>query len=176
MSECKHSRPACDDCLELRSDTMTNTDQTGQPESASGVQDGSKLEGQQPEDDELKVDFNNGEFAWFDRILLKMAIQEKTTNTDDEKEQVWMESRAAIIAGFTAWADRRADRRSQAVGVDELVDELIAVLSAIHLDLQCKHITDQEAFQRHQNLERKMKLKLQAKITEAYEKGKADHA
>lgn len=45
-----------------------------------------------PQDQPSELD----EFLY--KILLKLAVQEKTNNTDDEKEEVWQEAKAAIKA------------------------------------------------------------------------------
>jgi hypothetical protein len=226
---------------------MTNTDQTGQPEQIhdslkcrvaycekclvqiksiveryenedartlareiQAIYQVSATQGQQPEDTELYL----------------RAIATKYGNHCAHHGTGYMEHAPAFeefILSVTAWADRRTDRRSQVVGVDELQDRFTAALMREHSDdwsmeqvreaaRICAHTLflgeASTAFIRDHDIDlmldkhsrdvavlgmqhkgysvtarnltaiisKKIAAHTQAKITEAYEKGKADAA
>jgi hypothetical protein len=58
--------------------------------------------------------------AELDAILLKLAIQEKTNNTDDEKEEVWQEARTKLLA-WRANHEQAVARQSVAAYITEFI-------------------------------------------------------
>jgi len=118
------------------------------------------LEGQQPEDGELREQLSNmtvvADVAPIDRRhTVKLANQ----------------SVDAIVELVIAWADRRADRRSQAVGVDGLREEIhMQMLAKSENAKNCGELTVIP-------LGHAVTIAvaaIQAKVTEAYEKGRRD--
>jgi|ERR1044072_4865170 hypothetical protein len=161
---------------------MTNTDQTGQPDKITCIDCGKqnvpnwdgkgrcitcardKVLEQQPEDGELQD------------ILTRFKRQVKGENIGAGYEQTMLELRT--------WADRRADRRSQAVGVDKLDYKNIRsdVVTLLSSDTTYLVPPDVDATEWYadcilgivQNYHEKILPAIQAKITEAYEKGQRD--
>lgn len=137
----------------------------GLPESASGVQVGSKMtQGQQPED---------GELVEIIGTLVHTYLAKVNKPRNDTELQAYNAKVSKLeevaVSKLTAWADRRADRRSQAVSVDELLQDVDEILAFGYKDPTFIH--DIHVLIGGEERVATARAAIQSKITEAYEKG-----